>query len=168
MTPTPALLPTPALRLALVLALGLVGLLGMVDQASGQPLAAQARQDLSFGELLGGLAERVRPDDGARAGQFRIRGANRTVELTFHLPEVLEGPGGATIPLRFGEGDGHFEPSGGDPRQAFDPSRPITLSLPGPPPWHWIHLGGTALPAASVSLGSYSGTVGLTVADLAN
>lgn len=162
-----------ALRLLRTLVPALLGtglLLCMgVDSGTAQPLTVQPRQDLSFGPLLGGLAEQVRPTDAARSGQFRIRGQNRSVEITLLLPDALVGPGGARIPLSFGPGDLEYAESGNNgARQALDPSRPITLTLGGPPPWHWIYLGGTALPPARTALGSYSGDVILTVSDLSN
>jgi hypothetical protein len=148
----------------------LVALLGapvLLEAQAGPPLAVQSRQDLSFGELLGGLGSTIAPHDPVRSGQLRIRGsAGQSLELQFDLPDALERGAGGSIPLHFEAGDAHFSASGGTgDRIPFDPGTPwtVTLSSQG---WSWVFLGGTALPPAQAPIGSYTGTITLTISDL--
>jgi hypothetical protein len=155
---------------SLPLLLALAALLPLVGAgrltAQGPPLAAQGRQDLAFGELMGTLNSRVAPDDPSQAAQFRIRGRNRTVEISFALPAALVRAGGGEVPLGFVSGDAFFWPLGlGGAYVPFDPTAPWTVTL-GDDDWEWITLGGTALPPAQAPLGSYSAGITLIVADL--
>jgi hypothetical protein len=158
-------MPRLALLAALIPFLSLVWLPDSLE-GQGPPMAVQGQQDLSFGDLLGGLTKRVDPGDPTGAAQIRVRGGRQTVELSFILPGALSANGGGSIPLHFGPGDAFFSESGhsGD-RQPFDPTTPWTVTL-DQPGWRWIYLGGTALPPPASPLGEYSGTITLTISDL--
>ncbi len=140
---------------------------GALSAQQGPPLAVQGQQDLSFGELLGGLATRVSPNDAGRNAQLRIRGArDQTIEISFDLPAEMSRPEGGSIPLLFGAADAQFSASGGTgDRIPFDPNTPwtITLTQQG---WSWIFLGGTVQPPPQAPLGTYSATITLTLSDL--
>ena len=156
-----------ALRLLLLLLVACTTAPALAEAQRGTPLAAQSRQDLTFGELLGGMGSTIAPLDPVRSGQLRIRGSEgQSVEIRFDLPDALERGAGGSIPLLFGAGDAHFSPSGGTgDRIPFDPGAPwsVTLTRQG---WSWIYLGGTALPPTHAPIGSYSGTITLTISDL--
>lgn len=133
----------------------------------GPPLGAQSLQDLSFGQVVAGLESWVSPSDPTGAGVFRIRGRQgASVEIRFLLPPALVGPGGATLPLLFGAGDGRLSPTQ-NPGDGFalDPTIPVAVSLPGQP-WNHLFLGGMVLPPGSATPGAYSAPVVLIVSDL--
>jgi hypothetical protein len=141
-------------------------------EAQGQLLLPRGQHGLSFGDLLGGLSKHVPPTDPANAARFRITGlGGGEIMLSFLLPVSLTGPGGASLPLSFGPTDGGISPDGNSGSQmSFDPQVPIVVSIP---PWpilwrRWVYLGGTALPPAQIPLGSYSGTITLTLATVTN
>lgn len=156
------------MRAFVLAAMALMGLLATSPHdllaQGGPPLGVQGRQDLAFGQLLGGVSERVDPLNAVQAGQFRFRAANRTVEIRFVLPGSLNGPGGGSVPLVFGVGDGAYDLDQGGATVFFDPSQPQTVTPTSP--WAWLYLGGTAQPPTQVPSGAYSGTITLTIADL--
>ena len=145
-------------------------LLGTTLEAQGGPsLGVQPLQDLSFGEVVAGLESWVNPADPAGAGVFRIRGRRgTTVEIRLLLPPALTAPGGGTLQLLFGPGDGRLSPTenpaaGG----ALDPTVPVAIALPGQP-WSYLFLGGMVLPSAGAVPGSYSAPVVLIISDLSS
>ncbi len=146
-------------------ALAFAAIVTLVSQVHAQqPVVATGRQDLTFGIVLPGLPATVSRLDAANSGQYGIRGASRTevrVELT--LPATLDSPGGASMPLQFGAGDGGFSvrPAIGS-SQAFDPRVPLVTDLSSSGRL-FIWLGGTVLPASSQAQGNYSATIVMTV-----
>jgi hypothetical protein len=132
----------------------------------------QGRQDLTFGDLLGGLPRHILPSDAAHAAQFRIQGrGNSELLVSFLLPAGLTGPGGATLPLSFGPVDGGLSYSGNVTDQIpFDPRSALLVVLPpgGGAQRAWIFLGGTATPPGQSPLGAYSGSIVLTLATVTN
>jgi hypothetical protein len=130
-----------------------------------RPISVTGAQSLTFGTLLPGVPTSVSRTDPARSGQFTLTGPHRgQASLVFTLPAVLLGPGGATLPVVFGAGDGGYSQSqtigsqiGFDARQLFV----ITLSQQGRGS---VYLGGTAQPGPTQRAGAYTGTIILTVA----
>jgi hypothetical protein len=145
---------------------------GMAEAQGGPPLQVQGRQDLTFGDLLGGLPRHIPPTDPANAAQFRIQGRGNTeMILSFILPTGLTGPGGASLPLSFGPIDGGLSYSGNVTDQLpFDPRSPLLIVLPpgGGAQRAHIFLGGTATPPGQAPLGAYSGSIVLTLATVTN
>ncbi len=141
---------------------------GVEVQGQGGPaLGVQGLQDLRFGEVVAGLESWMSPADPTGAGVFRIRGRRGApVEIRFLLPPSLSAPGGRTLPLRFGPGDGRLSatenPSDGS---ALDPSVPLAVSLPGQP-WSYLFLGGMVLPPGGAVSGAYSAPIVLILSDL--
>lgn len=144
----------------------LILLLGapLLHAQRSRPIRVQGVRSLAFGTLLPGIPQLVPRTDPVRSGQFDIRGQRlSTVQLTFTLPTVMNGPLGATLPLSFGGNDGGYSVSQSVSAQVgFDPRAPFlaTLSNNGRGA---VFLGGTAQPLVSQRAGSYSGTVTLTV-----
>lgn len=145
---------------------------GMAEAQGGPPLQVQGRQDLTFGDLLGGLPRYIPPTDPANAAQFRVQGRGATeMILSFILPNGLTGPGGANLPLSFGPTDGGLSYSGNVTDQIpFDPLSPLLIVLPpgGGAQRAHIFLGGTATPPGQSPLGAYSGSIVLTLATVTN
>ena len=107
-------------------------LCGEAAAAQGRPLRARGRQDLTFGQLLGGLPSTVLPTDPLNAGQIEVSSERLTeVLISFLLPPALIGPAGAAIPLAFGPGSaGYSIQRLIDNQIAFDPAVPILVTLP--------------------------------------
>lgn len=132
------------------------------------PFMAIAHRDLTFGQVLPGIPERVRPDDMRQAGLFEIQGSkNGTVRVEFLLPDALVSPFGAELPIDFGYGDGYADFRHGTPKhgQRFDPRAPVVTSL-GPNGRLLIRLGGTVTPSRDQAGGPYHAAVSITVYDL--
>ncbi len=136
----------------------------------GSPEALRAQavvglQNLDFGALIPGVPTTIAKTDPVRSGQFRITGAGffRNVTISFVLPTVMTGPGGATIPLTFLNTDGGFSGWSGaiNNQTTFNPNTPYNGFI-----W-WgtagIYLGGRANPSPTQQGGSYSGNIIMTV-----
>jgi hypothetical protein len=115
----------PAFLLILLLQAGAARL------AAQQPSLSVTTRPLRFGEVLPGVPMTVEPTDPARSGQFDITGpASATIEITFFLPDALEGPGGAKMPISFGPMSGGYSVSGSISSQVrFDPRIPFRVNL---------------------------------------
>ena len=130
-----------------------------------RPIAVTGVQSLSFETLLPGVPTVVSRTDAAKSGQFTIIGPHGTqAQVTFTLPAVLTGPGGATLHLTFGGSDAGYSQSqnigsqiGFDPKQSFL----ITFSQQGSGS---VFLGGTARPAPTQRAGAYTAIITLNVA----
>jgi len=138
----------------------------VVSPLAGQrPITVTGVQSLAFGTLLPGVPTIVVRTDAAKSGQFTINGPHGSqAQVTFTLPAVLTGPGGATLPLTFGGGDAGYSQSqnigsqiGFDPKQAFV----VTFSQQGRGS---VFLGGTARPAPTQRAGAYTAIITLNVA----
>ncbi len=139
---------------------------GLFSQVLHSQITVTGQRDLRFGTLFPGIPEVVLPTDGARAGEFRIRGPGNMeiiMDLT-PLPIVMVGPGAATLPLSYAGNDGIYEPRGGGapPPVAFNPNFPYTDRLPGNGRAR-LYLGATATPSFSQTAGDYLAAVVLTV-----
>jgi hypothetical protein len=133
-----------------------------------RPFMAIAHRDLTFGQVLPGIPERVRPTDARHAGLFEIQGSrDGTVRIEFLLPDALVAAFGAELPIAFGHGDGFADHSHGSPRRGlrFDPRTPIVTSL-GRNGRLLVRLGGTVSPSRDQPGGPYEAAVSITVYDL--
>jgi len=144
------------------------GLLLLSTFVATQPSAAQITvagvRDLSFGSVTRGIPASISPSDVVNSGQWNIGvAALRTIRLTFTLPTNLTGPGGATLPITFGNSDAwRKETLALGAGTFFNPNNPVTfLVLLGPTVT--VRLGGLVSPSVSQVAGSYQGTVILTV-----
>ena len=145
-----------ALVLTAVVAMPLVG---------QRPITVTGVQSLAFGTLLPGVPTIVVRTDAAKSGQFTIIGPHGSqAQVTFTLPAVLTGPGGATLPLTFAGSDAGYSQTqnigsqiGFDPKQSFL----ITFSQQGSGS---VFLGGTARPAPTQRAGAYTAIITLNVA----
>ncbi|HXQ28581.1 MAG TPA: hypothetical protein VN848_04865 [Gemmatimonadales bacterium] len=129
-------------------------------------LAAQSVvgvQALAFGALLAGVPSSVAPTDPANSGRFDLTGKNKeAISITFTLPSVMTGPGGATMPLSFSGATAGFSPTQSTTdERLFDPSKtqPETLGKKVGS----VFLGGAVMPATGQRAGTYSATVTLLV-----
>lgn len=140
------------------------GATALPAQRGRRPIRAQGVRSLAFGTLLPGVPQPVARTDPLRSGQFDLTGQRfSAVQLSFSLPSVMNGPGGATLPLSFGSNDAGFSVSQTVAAQVgFDPRAPFTATLSRNGRGS-VFLGGTARPLPSQRPGSYSGTVTLTV-----
>jgi hypothetical protein len=139
-----------------------------IPGAVPRPFMAIAHRDLTFGQVLPGIPEAVRPDDLRHAGLFEIQGsADAAVRVEFLLPDALVAPFGALLPIAFGHGDGFADFSHGRPPRGlrFDPRTPLITTL-GPNGRLLIRLGGTVSPTRDQPGGPYHAAVSITVYDL--
>ena len=84
--------------------------------------------------------------------------------MTFTLPAVLTGPGGATLPLTFGGSDAGYSQSQNIGSQiGFDPKQPFLITFSGQGRGS-VFLGGTARPGLTQRAGSYTAIITLNVA----
>jgi len=132
-------------------------------EAQGRPLSVAPRQDLAFGAVFPGVTNRITRTDALRTGQFQVTGAkNSSVQVTFTLPPaMMVGP--RSVPLQFGSADGGVSTQATiGSATAFDPRVPLvaTLSQQGR---LYLFLGGTALPSAQQTAGSYTAPVTVSV-----
>jgi hypothetical protein len=134
------------------------------------PLVVQAQRDLHFGDVFRGRPSSVPPRD-RRAALFKVEfGVGADLLVTFLLPPALVSPGGQSLPLRFGPGDGMLTrqgslKGGGTVALIFDPTRPLAAFV-GPEDRVFLALGGTASPTVTQAIASYRGTITLVVATL--
>jgi hypothetical protein len=132
------------------------------------PLDAQSgfgQKNLTFGNVVQGVAVHILKTDGTNAARFRVTGL-LTARITFGLPTSLAGPGGATLPISFGSTDAGWNTSGNiNSQTTFNPNTGTTVSIPlfGAAT---IWLGGTVTPSAGQTPGSYTGTITITASVL--
>jgi hypothetical protein len=136
--------------------------------AASRPAAAQVSvspvRDLAFGPVIVGIPTHIPPSHPVRSGQFRATTpAGARVRFRFSLPNRLVGPGGATLPISFGAGDGIATATGAGGttmtfRPGSSPSAPITSTGTV-----LILIGGTVSPTATQQQGDYTGTITLTL-----
>lgn len=131
------------------------------------PAAAQISvvpiRDLAFGPVIVGVASNVPPSHPTRSGQLQFTAPPMTrVRLRFTLPNRLDGPGGATLPIGFSNDDAIAVGTAPNsvPR-TLNPKASSVFVIPSPTMNVWI--GGTVTPAGNQPQGSYTGTITFTV-----
>jgi len=118
-------------------------------------------QGLRFGTLSSGIPTVVSPLDGSRRASVELVGTGQ-VTVTFELPPALvAGSGAPALPLRFGADDGRVTFPGSGRVLVFDPSLPVSFSIPPGSGGATVYLGGSAEPGPRQAPGAY--TAGITV-----
>lgn len=130
---------------------------GGVAQA-GRSVSAIPVQGLRFGLLAGGAPAVVSPLDAGRRATLELVGAGH-VTVSFELPAALASRGGATLPLRFGPGDGRIVIAGTSREIVFDPTQPVSFTLPSGLGSAAVYLGGSAQPDAAQAPGEYTAAI---------
>jgi hypothetical protein len=114
-------------------------------------------QGLRFGALVPGARSVVSPLDGQRRATLELVGAGH-LTLVFELPDGLAA-GDARLPLRFGPGDGRITFPRSNRVIEFDPSMPVSFSIPPEFGGATVYVGGAAEPVPGQAPGSYGGAV---------
>lgn len=136
--------------------------------AAASPAAAQVTvsgiRNLAFGPVIRGVATHVFPNDAVKSGQFRfITAIGNQVRLQFTLPNRLNGPAGATMPISFGTTDGIAVGNGPTSMPVtFNPNTAQTFNIVTSTTID-VFIGATVTPAAAQALGAYTNTITLTV-----
>lgn len=125
---------------------------------SARSVSAIPVQGLRFGLLAGGAPAVVSPLDAGRRATLELVGAGH-VTVSFELPAALSTRGGATLPLRFGAGDGRIVFAGSSREIVFDPNLPVSFTVPSGLGSAAVYLGGAAQPRAAQAPGEYSATI---------
>ena len=128
---------------------------GARAQASVSALPVQG---LRFGTLSPGLATVVSPDDGGRRASLELVGSG-SVTVTFQLPREMEAPDGKRLPLRFGPTDGRIVFPRSTREIVFDPSAPVSFSIPPGSGGATLYLGGAAEPGPRQPPGAYTTSI---------
>jgi hypothetical protein len=136
--------------------------------AAAPPVAAQATvsgiRNLAFGPVIRGVATHVFPNDAVKSGQFRfITAIGNQVRLQFTLPNRLNGPSGATMPISFSTTDGIAVGTGATSVPVtFNPNTSQTFNIVSSTTIN-VFIGGTVTPAAAQAIGSYTNTITFTL-----
>ena len=118
-------------------------------------------QGLRFGVLPSGMPTVISPLDASRRAVVELVGTGQ-VTVTFELPPTLTDAGGrGAMPLRFGPADGRVTFPGSGRVLVFDPSHPVSFSIPPGSGGATVYLGASAQPGARQPPGAY--TAGITV-----
>jgi hypothetical protein len=98
-----------------------------------------------------------------RSGEFRLSGPSGTkVQLRFTLPDRLDGPGGATLPIDFANNDAfHVGTGPGSVPATFNPKATRNIQLTGGDVL--VFIGGTVSPVGNQPQGNYASTITLTI-----
>ncbi len=132
------------------------------------PAAAQITvsgiRNLAFGPVIRGIATHVLPNDAVKSGQFRfVTAIGNQVRVQFTLPNRLNGPSGAQLPISFGTTDAIAVGSAGSSVPVtFNPNTAQTFTIVTSTTIN-VFIGGTVTPAANQTLGAYTNTITLTV-----
>jgi len=139
--------------------------------AAAQPAAAQVTvsriRDLNFGPVIRGIATHVGPSDPVKSGEFQFTVAiGSQVRVQFTLPNRLNGPAGANMPITFNGTDAIA--TGTAPISVpvtFDPKVAQTFNIVTSSTI-LVFIGGTVTPTAGQALGTYTNTITLTITKL--
>jgi len=119
-------------------------------------------QGLRFGVLSSGIPTVISPLDGSRRATIELVGAGQ-VSVSFELPPALRAGGDAALPLRFGPADGRVTFPGSGRVLVFDPSRPVSFTIPPGSGGATVYLGASAEPGTRQPPGAYTGGITVTV-----
>jgi len=129
-----------------------------------RPAAAQVSltgtRDLRFGSVALGVTTAVTPADPTRSGQFTITGsAGMRVQIRLTLPNRLNGPSGASMPISFRAGDAFIQETvTGSVADYFNPGATKVFRFTTGNQ-AVIRLGGSVSPGAAQVPGAYANTV---------
>jgi hypothetical protein len=116
-------------------------------------------QGLRFGMLATGMPTVISPLDAGRRATVELVGSGY-VTLLFELPRGLRaGADGPLLPLRFGGADGRVTFPGSGQVLVFDPSAPVSFTLPPGSGGATVWLGGSAQPDAAQAPGAYEASI---------
>lgn len=120
-------------------------------------------QGLRFGVLASGIPAVVSPLDGGRRATIELVGTGH-VSLRFDLPSRLEGgKGRGVLPLRFRPGDGRVTFPGSAQVLVFDPSQPVSFTIPPGSGGATVYLGGAVDADPRQPPGAYDAGIAVTV-----
>jgi hypothetical protein len=135
----------------------------LVRTASAQATVSPIR-DLTFGPVIQGIPKHILPNDATRSGELQfIAALGNNIRIAFTLPNKLNGPAGATMPIAFSTTDAFalgtgptsvpvtFNPNVSNQFQLVSSNRIL------------IYIGGTASAAANQRVGTYTGTITMTI-----
>ncbi|MFI5208998.1 MAG: DUF4402 domain-containing protein [Gemmatimonadales bacterium] len=133
-------------------------------KAEAQLSYVTGQRTLAFGGVMRGVAKHILPGDPIRSGQFEFRATlNNTVQITFTLPNRLNGPAGATMPVSFSTTDGNLKGQGPTSLLiVFNPNVANTWNLVSSNTFN-VWIGGTVNPGGAQAFGAYSNTISMTV-----
>jgi len=106
----------------------------------------------------------IAPSHPVRSGQFRVTTLPSTrLRLRFTLPNRLDGPGGATLPIAFNNNDAlHVGSAPNSVPETFNPKATKNVQITTDTTL-FLFIGGTVSPAGNQQQGNYAGTITLTV-----
>ena len=141
----------------------LVTALFAVPSAVAQ-VSITAIRDLAFGPVIVGIPSSVAPNHPTRSGQFRITAPlSAKVQIRFTLPDELDGPAGAQLPIDFGSGDAMAVGNApGSTPIVFNPKATRNPQFQ-PSTVYNVFIGGTVTPAGNQRPGNYAATITLTI-----
>jgi hypothetical protein len=141
----------------------LVTALFAVSPAAAQVTVTPIR-DLAFGAVIVGVPSTVGPSHPTRSGQFRITApAGTRVQVRLTLPNQLNGPAGAQLPINFSNNDAiAVSTAPGSVPSTFNPKATRNLQFVGTTGYN-VFIGGTVSPAANQGQGNYANTITITV-----
>jgi hypothetical protein len=136
--------------------------------AASRPAAAQISvtpvRDLAFGPVIVGVPTHIGPSHPVRGGQFRLTAPLATrVRIHLTLPNRLDGPAGARLPISYDGTDGIVvDAAPNSVPETFNPRATkqfqfVTSTTA------FVFVGGTVSPAGNQPQGNYAGTITLTV-----
>lgn len=127
-------------------------------------LAVAGVRDLAFGSVVTGVTTTVLATDPARSGQWTITAnLGNQVQVKLTLPNSLDGPSGATMPVSFTAGDVFIqENSTGSQPDYFNPGGAKVFKF-SRGTQAFIRLGGRVTPAVGQRSGAYASSALLTV-----
>lgn len=131
------------------------------------PVAAQVSvspvRNLAFGPVIVGVPTIIGPSHPTRSGQFEITAPIGTrVQIRLTLPDQLDGPAGAQLPITFSNNDALVVGTGSNSvPMTFNPKATRVFEVPSTTTN--VFLGGSVTPAGSQAQGSYANTITLTV-----
>lgn len=131
------------------------------------PVAAQISvapvRDLAFGAVIVGLPTYIEPSHPTRSGQFRVTAPPLSrLQIRLALPNQLDGPAGAAMPINFSNNDAlHVDAGANGVPSTFNPK--ATRNIQVTSGTAFVFVGGTVSPAAAQPQGTYTGTITLTI-----
>jgi hypothetical protein len=139
------------------------GVLLNAGSADAQISVAGVR-DLAFGAVPAGITTTVLPTDPVRSGQWTITAqVGNQVQIKLTLPNRLNGPSGATMPVSFTTGDVFVqENSTGSLPDYFNPGGAKVFRFSNGSQ-AFVRLGGRVTPAVGQRTGAYANSALITV-----
>ena len=138
--------------------------LAILSRPADAQISVTAIRPLAFGPVIVGVPTSIAPSHPVRSGQFRlVAPLNRNVRFRFTLPNRLNGPSGATMPISFGNSDAIALGQGPTSVPvAFDPKVQQTFQIVSSTTI-FVFIGGRVTPAGNQRQGNYTGTITFTV-----